>query len=97
MTKKQLAQKRNYFKYQLLGMIKYVDVSILTESEAFTWKHILDLRDNLVDNFDNNSREKGLNVPLNKCWCGKEGKYQLEEPLFDHRYWVCKKHKDNEN
>lgn len=94
MDKQKLAQKRNYFKYQLMGMIKAVDSTILTEEELGRWNTIKNLRNIIVDNFDNSSTELGLNVPKHRCWCRKEAKYQLKEPLLGHGYWVCKNHLD---
>jgi len=37
MNKQQLAQKRNYFKYLLAGLIKPIDKSCLTGPEIFGW------------------------------------------------------------
>ena len=70
LTKKQLAQKRNYFKFILAGMTKPFDSRILSEEEKLDWNRILMFRDELIKNFDDTSREMGLNV-LRKCWCGK--------------------------
>lgn len=97
MTKKQLAQKRNYFKYQLMGMIKAVDNNILTDTEIIMWNQLKQLKTSLVDNFDNMSKEKGLNVPLNKCWCGKEAKNELDYYLPGGTIkWLCNKHFEKE-
>lgn len=92
LSKKELAQKRNYFKYVISGIPNPVDRKVLTDWEETIWEQIINLRELLILKFDNNSREKGLNVPKHKCWCGREAKYQLEESLFEHGYWVCKKH-----
>lgn len=92
MTKLQLAQKRNYFKFVITGMFKPVDAHVLTDRELTLWKEILDNRDELLRIFDVCSRHKGLNVPEHKCWCGKPGKYDVPEDYPYHQGKVCKKH-----
>lgn len=92
MTKLKLAQKRNYFKFVLSGMFKPIDLNSLTEWEKEKWNEILNIRKELINKFDNNSIEMGLNVPQYKCWCGKEGKYKPEYELFGDVKFVCKKH-----
>ena len=92
MNKKQLAQARNYFKYVLTGICKPIKLEALTPYEVQCWKEILDKRNELIEQFDIASRFRGLNVPLNKCWCGKEGKYDAEYELFGNNKKVCKRH-----
>lgn len=91
MTKQELAQKRNYFKYVLTGMAKPIDIEVLTGPEVFAWNQIKAHIKTALDEFDKNSKELGLNVP-DKCWCGKPAKY---EPIGYPDYMsskVCKKH-----
>ena len=88
MTKQQLAQKRNYFKYILTGLIKPVDASCLGPAELSAWNEIQLIRRGILDQFDWNSKQLGLKVPEHKCWCGKEGKYNSIEA----GKYVCKKH-----
>jgi hypothetical protein len=97
MTKLQLAQKRNYFKFVLSGMIKPVDLSVLTPAEIIMWRQLIRLRDNLIEGFDGNSRLNGLNVPEHRCWCGKAGKYDIPEdyPYITKAQKFCKKHFKN--
>jgi len=91
MTKLQLAQKRNYFKFVLVGLFKPIDNDVLTEWELEEWATILNIRDELLEKFDENSRELGLKVPEHRCWCGKEAKSIWLRG--DKEIWVCNKHK----
>tara|TARA_R110000868_G_C10785307_1_gene755853 strand:- start:692 stop:994 length:303 start_codon:yes stop_codon:yes gene_type:complete len=91
-TKQQLAQKRNYFKYVIIGMCKPVDVECLSGPEKFAWNQILKHRQVLIEEFDKHSRELGLKVPEFRCWCGKEGKYKPEYENYQGAIKVCKKH-----
>ena len=96
MEKQKLAQKRNYFKYVLHGIFKPIDLECLTEWELEEWATILDIKDDILSKFDNNSRVMGLNVPEFKCWCGKEGKYppsQEYPEMIRRNMKFCKKHK----
>jgi hypothetical protein len=96
MTKQGLAQKRNYFKFVLSGMIKPVDITVLTPYEIGRFNTIKEAIKDLIDNFDNNSRLNGLNVPEHKCWCGKEAKYTKDYVgKGENATWVCKKHLKN--
>lgn len=96
LTKQQLAQKRNYFKYVIMGLYKPVDTSILTDLELDLWNKILLHRSTLLSIFDNASKDKGLKVP-EKCWCRKPAKYS---PIGYPDYFinefphvkVCKEH-----
>lgn len=94
MTKQQLAQKRNYFKFVLTGMFRKLDLSALTEWEQEEWATIFNIRDELMDKFEGNSRLMGLNIPEHRCWCGKEGKYDIPEnyPYKTTAQKFCKKH-----
>ena len=93
MSKLQLAQKRNYFKYVLSGMNKPIDLTVLTPYEIGRFNTIKEAIKDLIDNFDNNSRLNGLNVPEHKCWCGKEAKYTKDYvEKGQNSTWVCKKH-----
>lgn len=89
LTKRQLAQKRNYFKFVLTGMFRKIDENVLTQYEIDLWGQILENRQKLLENFDNNSISQGLRVP-DKCWCGKEGKYEYRDEFYTGK--VCKKH-----
>ena len=96
MTKLQLAQKRNYFKFVLSGMFRLIDNDVLTEWEQEEWSTIFNIRDELMDKFDENSKLMGLNVPEHKCWCGKPAKYTLDHvEKGKESKWVCKKHLKN--
>jgi len=90
MNKQELARKRNYFKFVLAGMHKPVDLTVLTEEETSLYLQIRDIRKKLMNNFEHNSRHKGLNVPKHRCWCGKEGKYKSKDDYYIG--FVCKKH-----
>lgn len=93
MTKLQLAQKRNYFKFVLHGMYRFIDNDALTEWELEEWATILNIRDELLEKFDNNSRLVGLKVPEHKCWCGKEAKNLVAAHEDGFELWTCNKHK----
>lgn len=62
MTKLQLAQKRNYFKFVLSGIPKPIDRGVLTPQEDELWGNIISIRKELIDKFDENSQKQGLNV-----------------------------------
>ena len=93
MNKQQLAQKRNYFKYVLTGLVKPIDYNCLTEEEKISWNAIINLKTSLLSNFDNISRQLGLKVTEHRCWwCGKPAKLQV---YYDKEFiWVCNKHKE---
>jgi len=94
MTNKQkLAQNRNYFKYILSGIQKPINFDALTEFETEEWATILNIKDELLDKFDNNSKILGLNVPEHRCYfspCRNKVKYSGE--LYGEKVWFCKKH-----
>lgn len=90
LTKRQIAQKRNGFKFMLSSMKRLIPREVLTDWEIETWNIIQKQLNLLTEEFDENSRKWGLNVPKHKCWCGKEGKYI---PKYDcNETYVCKKH-----
>lgn len=91
MTKRELAQKRNYFKFVLTGLPKPIDKTVLTVEEQSWWETILAARTELLKEFDNRSIIKGLRVPEHKCWCGKPGKYLAPDSTY-----TCKKHKEDD-
>lgn len=93
MKKQELAQKRNWFKFVLAGLYKPVDTSIMTSEERDQWRQLIDIRDDLLYDFDKNSRYIGLNVPEYKCWCGKEGKYDPPDYVSYAIKKVCYKHR----
>lgn len=62
MTKQQLAQKRNYFKFVLTGLPKSIDLKALTGPEQRHWKEILKLRNSLLKDFEFRSYVMGLNT-----------------------------------
>ena len=61
LSKRELAQKRNWFKFQLTGRFYPVDKRILTDEELEIHKQMKDLQVLLLNNFSNNSRKLGLN------------------------------------
>ena len=94
MTKRELAQKRNYFKFVLSGIPKPIDLNCLTQVEKDNWKELLYIRKQLLDKFDETSRSLGLNVPEHKCWCGKPAKYGKDLNGDEELVWFCNKCKD---
>lgn len=91
-SKQELARTRNWFKYVLLGLVKPVDYGVLSEEEQSLWDEILQCRAEILQEFDNVSKEMGLKVPEYRCWCGKEGKY--DAPPGRHVKKLCKKHRE---
>ncbi len=93
-TKKELAQRRNWFKFRLNGayLIPPKQNHILTNREELLIQELEALRQTLIKEFDDNSRKLGLKVPKNRCWCRKEGKYKPEYEVFHESGLVCKKH-----
>lgn len=73
MNKFKLAQKRNYFKYVLIGLPKPIDTNALTIEELSWWNTILTARTELLEKFNQRSRNLGLNV-IEPCWCRKRRK-----------------------
>ncbi len=98
MNRLKLAQKRNYFKFVVSGMVKPESLFELTEEERVTYNKIIELQKELLNNFNSNSIKLGLNVTP-KCFCGKTGKYVPEyadKDWYKNRNYsglVCKKHK----
>lgn len=90
-TKQQLAQKRNYFKFYLSGLHRPIDLSILTAEERIKFARLNFLIKSLKDEFNINSHIKGLNVPEHKCWdlgC----KNKVIDLYKDTSEYTCKKH-----
>lgn len=95
MTPKQKLQKdRAYFKYVLTGIPKPVGLNSLSEYEQEKWATILNIRDNLINTFDKESRLLGLNVPEHRCWCKKPAKMQVDYYNNGELVWVCNKHRE---
>lgn len=93
MTPLQKIQKdRSYFKFVISGLPKPIQLESLSDIEKQLWKELLSIRKSLLDNFEETSRTFGLKVPKNRCWCGKEGKYESKDGYF--KGLVCKKHID---
>lgn len=92
-SKQELAQKRNWFKYILSGLFKPIDYGVLSEHERSLWEEMLQCRAELLQGFDETSKEMGLKVPEYRCWCGKEGKYDPPD-YVSQDIKVCKKHRE---
>jgi hypothetical protein len=78
----------------LSGIPKPIDYNSLTEWEQEEWATVLNIRDELLDKFDETSRNLGLNVPEHKCWCGKPAKYGKDLNGDGELVWFCNKCKD---
>lgn len=85
-----LARRRNWLKYRLLGTYIQASTEYITLEESININAVNNLREQLVVNFDKNSKELGLKIPKYRCWCGKEGKYIPEYNCDVEK--VCKKH-----
>ena len=51
LTKQQIAQRRNYFKFVLAGMPKPIDKRVLTATELSWWETMLTARNEILKNF----------------------------------------------
>lgn len=71
MTEQEKARTRNWNKARLMGIT--INSSILTDIEKLIAHQILQLRDRLIENWDENSEEfLGHSLKPFKCvWCGK--------------------------
>lgn len=98
-TEKQiLCRARNWLKFKIMGMHigQYTYGNYLLQEEKDIINQIFNLRQQLVDNFDKNSKQLGLKVPEYRCWCGKEGKYPVTCEILKSQgvTYTCKKHRD---
>jgi len=93
MNKQELAQKRNWFKFYIVGVIRCVPKNTLTAEEQKLYQDFIDIRSKLISGFDENSRQLGLTVPA-KCWCNKPAKWNYlgKHPGIIGKK-VCKKHR----
>ena len=95
MTPKQkLQQSRSWFKFRLLGAYTPISSEFLTSDELANMSLILEARSRILACFDDNSRGLGLKVPEHRCWCGKEGKLQINSMITGDLIWMCSKHKE---
>lgn len=91
--KQKLARNRNYFKFVLTGIYKPIKLESLTEWEKITWNQILELRDKLIQEFDTNSRDLGLNIPEHRCfYCYREAKRTYYDKFHGKDVPICNKH-----
>lgn len=94
MNKQELARKRNWFKHQMVSYVYLVDMNALHPTERILWKKFQEIRKDLLNEFDCNSRLLGLNVPKHKCFypdCRNKVIAEEISPIFGTSY-VCKKH-----
>lgn len=91
--KQKLAQQRNYFKFVLTGMFKPIKLESLTEWEKLTWQQILELKNKLIEEFDTNSKDLGLNIPEHRCfYCHREAKRTYYDDFHKKDVPICNKH-----
>ncbi len=94
MNKFKLAQKRNYFKFVIVGLPKPIDKNALTDRERTLWNNIMKSREELIRSFEGSSRAKGLNVPSNRCiYSSCRNKANKYTSTFENDKSICKKHK----
>lgn len=96
-NRRKTQQTRAWLAFQLRGLgsleratedaSKYLAIT-LEESDKL--RRIIDLRDELLEDFDTNSREVGLKTPEFRCWCRKPGIYP--HPQINKNGFVCFKH-----
>lgn len=60
LSKRELAQKRNWLKFQLAGSIYPVDKRIFTLEELKLYEDMMSIRLSILNNFNKNSRNLGL-------------------------------------
>ncbi len=60
MNKQELAQKRNWLKFQLAGSTYPVDKRIFTPEELKLYEDMMSIRLSILNNFNKNSRDLGL-------------------------------------
>ena len=87
--KQDLAIKRNWLKLRVMG--SFIDNNCTTLQEKTIINEINLLRKVLIDSFDENSRNLGLNVPEHRCYFGScrcKAKYRVGNTNL----YLCKKH-----
>lgn len=62
LTKRELAQKRNWLKFQLAGNTYPVDKRIFTPEELKLYEDMMSIRLSLLNDFNKNSKNLGLNT-----------------------------------
>lgn len=78
---------RAYFKFVLTGLSKPIKKEFLTKEEQKSWNKILDLRKDLLEIHDENSKEMGLKIPEHRCFaCNKPAEREMEDG------WLCDLH-----
>ena len=90
---RQRAQRRNWFKFRLIG--GFLETQVGTQREQEIIDKINLLRKELIDNFDVESRKLGFIVPEHKCYalrCKCKVIFVMDTPDFGIVN-VCKKHK----
>ena len=74
MDKKKLAQRRNWFKYVITGLIKPIDKECLSMLELEEWDKIIKARETILKSFNNTSKQAGLNVITPCSFCDSKRK-----------------------
>jgi hypothetical protein len=85
LSKQQLAQKRNWLKYQLSGIKLVYQEESVTPEELQILNEINLCIKTLLKDFDNNSKLLGLKIPETRCFCGKPATEDYND------YKVCRK------
>ena len=90
---RQRAQQRNWFKLRVCG--SYLNPTIVTQKELEIVDKINQLRNELIDNFDEEGRKLGFIIPEHKCYALRcKGKVIADVKTdFGITINVCKKHK----
>jgi hypothetical protein len=94
--KKKLAQERNWAKFRITGTL--FNYNGVTKKEIEALNKMYALRKQLLDNWDEGSRELGLNVPSNKCFvkgCRKEATTIIIHDGLTHTK-ACRMHGEEE-
>ena len=93
-SKQKLQRDRAYFKFIVSGLVKPIPLNNLTSDEKANWQIIIDARQRILDLYDDNSKQLGLNIPEHRCWCGKAAKIEVDYYGTGEYQWVCNKHKN---
>lgn len=83
------AQRRNWFKARVINIVTTgLDTDILTTSEIDILNKIKQLKEQLIVNWDGNTKKFPNNIKKYKCWCGR--KTNVDRKINGEQ--VCKKH-----
>lgn len=96
MNKSQISKMRNWSKLRIMGFAGF-NLTVFTNKELIILRQMFDLRDELLDGWDNESKKLGFKVPKHRCrWCNKAATHQIvldDSTMTSNDNWFCSKHK----